>query len=194
MRINSIAELIAAPTASLYTVHNPGTCASMATPHKADVEHAFRHGDGHVYAVAYREIDPHAVTLSAKVFAMCNNAAAILQNELGYVWDTDRDLWVAPRKPEQVPVNFELHRHKHEADPKTPSTWPKREHGPQWEHADRRDCAICFAERVPVLPDPDGLPRCKDCWEDLQPCVNCGNVSTRPHGEHFCRPTKKDAK
>lgn len=75
------------------------------------------------------------------------------------------------------------------ADPKAPSTWPK------WEHAERRDCGICFAERVPIVPDPDGLPRCKDCWEDLQPCVNCGTVSTRPHGEHYCTvATKKDRK
>lgn len=82
--------------------------------------------------------------------------------------------------PQYVPVTAVV-----AADPKAPSTWPK------WDHAERRDCAICFAERVPIVPDPDGLPRCKDCWEDLQPCVNCGIVSTRPGGEHYCTTTPK---
>lgn len=63
--------------------------------------------------------------------------------------------------------------------------------GPNWDHAERRDCAICFAERVATVHDPDGLPRCADCWEDLQPCVNCGTVSTRPGGEHYCTVAPK---
>lgn len=53
-------------------------------------------------------------------------------------------------------------------------------------------CLLCFAENVNVTPDPDGVPRCASCWEDLQPCVNCGTVSTRPGGEHYCTATPKE--
>ena len=91
--------------------------------------------------------------------------------------------------PQCVPVSAVV-----VADPKAPSTWPKWEHAPDWSNAERRDCMICFAEGVATVHDPDDMPRCADCWEDLQPCVNCGNVSTRPGGEHYCNDKKKKDK
>lgn len=186
MQILNIQQLRDAPAADLYVCIDPPSGWSTATAQKGDVETFFLKGGASGYAVAYRKIDPHAVTLSAGVFAMCNNAAAILQ-EQGYVWDTDREVWMVPQKVECVPVNIVLHQHTH--DPKAPSTWPK------WDHAaEGGRCLICFTENVNVTPDPEGVPRCEKCWEDLQPCVNCGTVSTRHGGEHYCKADPKEDK
>lgn len=178
MQILSIQQLREAPAADLYLCTDTSNGWSTATLLKSDVESFLLHSGVKGRVDAYRKIDPHAVTLSAGVFAMCNNAAALLQAE-GWIWSPENSAWMKPAPIECVPVSVALHQHTH--DPKTPSTWPK------WEHAaEGGRCLLCFSENVNVTPDPEGVPRCASCWEHLNPCARCGTVSTRPGGEHYC--------
>lgn len=176
MRILNVQQLNDAPRADLYLC--VAERFNQATPSKRQVELFLKLVPDGVVTL-YRAVDPNTVTISGDVAVMNNNAAAMLQG-LGWAYNPKTCQWSEPPKPA---VAFDIKHTDNEGKPiipKHPSTWPL------WEHAERRDCAICGDRRVSTVHDPDGVPRCASCWEDLQPCVNCGQVSTRPGGEHYC--------
>lgn len=189
MRIESIQSLSEVPKADLYCCLNTVTGASIATMHASDAHHFLMHCGGTGYVETYVRQRPPADGVEYDPLCDVQDVDFLKQY-------ADAIIAGLTRRRASVPLTL-----AQEAELKVAQVALKallREQSMpvkivvnppfvvDWSQSERRDCSMCGAEGVATLHDPDGVLRCEHCFEDLEPCVRCGTVSTRPDGAHYC--------
>lgn len=204
MRIETLQALSEALKADLYCCLNTVTGASIATHQIADARHFLTHCGGTGYVETYVRQRPPADGVEYDPLCDVHDVDFLKQYADAIIAGLTRRRASVPLtlaqeaelKVAQVALKALLREQTMpvKTDPKRPSTWPVFEDAVEaippfvadWSQSERRDCSLCGAEGVATLHDPDGVLRCEHCFEDLEPCVRCGTVSTRPDGAHYC--------